>query len=30
MIERTSATELVSSVLNHGRCQATIRETRLA
>jgi hypothetical protein len=35
MIERTSATELAASLLNHGRCQATIhqptiQETRLA
>ena len=35
MIERTSATELAPSVLNHGPCQATIqqadiREIRLA
>ena len=35
MIERTLATELAASVLNHGRCQAIIhqagiQETRLA
>ena len=35
MIERTSATELAPSVLNHGPCraiiqQATMQETRLA
>jgi hypothetical protein len=28
--ERTSATELAASILNHGRCQTITRETRLA